>query len=174
MKLKLIAKRETICNSILNYQLSLLQSDRKVVNFEGGQKKMIDCNIAKNYFLEKKRMTKRAKNGRCKLGCSNCPLSGTNNNKGLLCTDFEVLYPEEAVKAVQRWSDEHPRRTCLSELLKIFPNIPLGDDGTPNFCPYRFGLMSIEDCRHDGSCAACWNQPIPVEESENNDSTRSN
>lgn len=38
MKLKLIAKRETICNSILNYQLSLLQSDRKVVNFEGGQK----------------------------------------------------------------------------------------------------------------------------------------
>lgn len=37
MKLKLIVKRETICNSILNYQLSLLQSDRKVVNFEGGQ-----------------------------------------------------------------------------------------------------------------------------------------
>ncbi|WP_443716203.1 hypothetical protein [Ruminococcus bromii] len=27
-----------ICNSILNYQLSLLQNDRKVVNFEGGQK----------------------------------------------------------------------------------------------------------------------------------------
>jgi hypothetical protein len=38
MKLKLIVKRGRICNSILNYQLSLLQNDRKVVNFEGGQK----------------------------------------------------------------------------------------------------------------------------------------
>lgn len=35
--------------------------------------KMIDCSKTENYFAEKKRMTKRAGNGLCKLGCSNCP-----------------------------------------------------------------------------------------------------
>lgn len=51
---------------------------------------MVDCNITANYFAEKRRMTKR-----CKLGCSNCPLSSMNNNKGQSCTAFEMLYPED-------------------------------------------------------------------------------
>lgn len=127
---------------------------------------MIDCTIAKNYFNEKQRMTKKPKRQVCQLDCDDCPLYTKNNGTGLSCESFEMHYPEQATEAVQRWSDEHPRRTCLSELLKIFPNIPLGDDGTPNFCPYRFGLMSIEDCRHDGSCAACWNQPTKESESK--------
>jgi hypothetical protein len=71
-----------------------------------------------------------------------------------------MYYPEKAVKAVQRWSDAHPPKTYLSELLKHYPNISLEDNGTPNFCPYRLGLMSIDDCRKDHNCVECWNQPI--------------
>lgn len=63
---------------------------------------MIDCTKTANYLAEKRRMTKRAKNGLCKLGCSNCPLCSINNNKGQSCTAFEMLYPEKAISAIQR------------------------------------------------------------------------
>lgn len=125
-----------------------------------GMTKMIDCSKTENYFAEKLRMTKRAKNGLCKLGCSNCPLCSINNNKGQSCTAFEMLYPEKAIETIQRWSDEHPQRTYLSEFLKNYPNAPLEDDGTPNFCPYRLGLMSKDNCRKGHNCVKCWNQPI--------------
>jgi hypothetical protein len=120
---------------------------------------MIDCNITANYFAEKRRMTKRAETGLCKLGCSNCPLCSANNNKGQSCTAFEMLYPEKAIAIVQKWSDEHPQKTYLSEFLKHYPNAPLGDDGAPKgVCPHTLGLTDIDDC--DDNCVKCWNQPI--------------
>ena len=124
---------------------------------------MIDCAKTENYFAEKRRMTKRAKNGLCKLGCSNCPLCSINNNKGQSCTAFEMLYPEKAIEIVQRWSDEHPRKTYLSEFLKNYPNAKLDEDGTPHkLCPWHLGLISVNSCHNN--CVRCWNQP--VEESE--------
>lgn len=121
---------------------------------------MIDCSKTANYLSEKLRMTKKTKTGLCKTKCSDCPLCGDNNGKGLSCATFEMYYPEKAISAIQRWSDEHPQRTYLTEFLKHYPNVSLGDDGTPNFCPYRLGLMSIDDCRKDHNCVKCWNQPI--------------
>lgn len=128
---------------------------------------MIDCNITKNYFAEKRRMTKRVENGRCKLDCSNCPLCSINNNKGQSCTAFETLYPEKAISAVQKWSDENPQKTLLSELLKNYPNVPLDDDGTPeDVCPYCLGLIDEADCRKDHNCVKCWNQSAPIKDGE--------
>lgn len=124
-----------------------------------GMVKMIDCAKTENYFAEKLRMAKRAENGLCKLGCSNCPLCSINNNKGKSCTAFEMLYPEKAIEAVQRWSDEHPQRTYLSEFLKNYPNAPLDDDGSPKgVCPHTLGLADIDDC--DDNCIKCWNQTV--------------
>lgn len=129
---------------------------------------MIDCSKTENYFNEKLRMTKRTKNGICKTKCSDCPLCSKNNgtSEGLSCVCFEMIYPEKAIEIVQKWSDEHPQRTYLTELLKHYPNISLDDNGTPNFCPYRLGLMSIDDCRKDRNCVQCWNQTIPIEDGE--------
>lgn len=125
---------------------------------------MIDCSKTENYFAEKRRMTKRAKNGLCKLGCSNCPLCHVNNDKGQSCTAFEMLYPEKAIAIVQKWSDEHPQKTYLSEFLKNYPNTLLNDDGTPKrICPYELGLISKNNCRINRinrNCVECWNQPI--------------
>lgn len=124
---------------------------------------MIDCAKTENYFAEKLRMTKRTKNGLCEINCSNCPLSSNNNGEGLFCSDFEMYYPEKAVKAVQEWSDEHPPKTYLTELLENYPNAPLDDDGTPKgVCPRALGLMDIDDC--DDNCVECWNQPIEGDE----------
>ena len=77
--------------------------------------KMIDCSKTANYLSEKLRMTKKTKTGLCKTKCSDCPLCNDNNGKGLSCATFEMYYPEKAISAIQRWSDEHPPKTYLSE-----------------------------------------------------------
>lgn len=125
---------------------------------------MIDCSKTENYFNEKLRMTKRTKNGLCKIKCSNCPLCSNNNGEGLSCPTLEMYYPEKAIEIVQKWSDEHPQKTYLTELLKNYPNAKLGENGVPmNMCPSILGLQDLENCG-EISCVECWNQP--VEESE--------
>lgn len=115
---------------------------------------MIDCKITENYFNEKARMTKR-----CELGCSNCPL---NKDKILSCIAFQMLYPEKAIATVQKWSDEHPQKTFLSEFLKHYPNAEL-NHGVPKICLRK--LRAVSGCAKTKkgdliSCAECWNQPI--------------
>ena len=63
----------------------------------------MNCNITVNYFKEKFRMCSGT-------NCENCLLGSNENGKNTHCTNFEKLYPEEAVKAVQEWSDKHPRQ----------------------------------------------------------------
>lgn len=102
---------------------------------------MIDCTKTTNYFTEKLRMTKRTKNGLCKIKCSNCPLCSNNNGEGLSCPTFEMYYPEKAIEVVQKWSDEHPQKTYLTELLENYPNAEL-DHGVPRVCLKKLGAVS--------------------------------
>lgn len=120
---------------------------------------MIDCSKTENYFAEKKRMIKRAGIGVCRIKCEDCPLGITNNGMDVLCSEFETLYPEKAIANVQKWSNAHPQKTYLSELLKIFPNIPLSDDETPkSLCPFELGVTMTEKCNNE--CVECWNRII--------------
>lgn len=128
---------------------------------------MIDCSKTENYFAEKLRMTKRTKNGLCKIKCSNCPLCSKNNGtfEDMSCTTFEMLYPEKAIALVQKWSDEHSQKTFVTEFLKNYPRAVVNGDGIPNsVCPYDLGLMNKHDCRK--TCIECWNQPIEGGESK--------
>lgn len=136
---------------------------------------MIDCMKTMNYFIEKSRMTTQQKDGVCKLNCVDCPLGGSNNGIDVPCSVFETNYPEKAIAIMQKWSDEHPQKTYLSEFLKNHPNALLNDDGIPKlFCPYDLGLtsvcpydlelMSTDDCRTN--CIDCWKQPIEESESK--------
>lgn len=124
---------------------------------------MIDCSKTANYLSERLRMTRRSKNKGCDIKCSECPLSYTNNGASefMSCTTFETLYPEKAIAIVQKWSDAHPQKTYLSELLTHFPKVKLDDTGTPKeICPHELGLNEIKDCGTDNCCVRCWNQPI--------------
>lgn len=148
---------------------------------------MIDCAKTENYFAEKRRMTKRHKlNGGgyiCELNCTECPLSSFNNGTtdNTACSDFETLYPEKAIAIMQKWSDEHPQKTYLSEFLKNYPKAQLrtvllysqleavkagiiSPEIPKCICPYHLGLMSSDDCRKDHNCVKCWNQPLPERE----------
>lgn len=115
-----------------------------------------------NYMHEKARMTKSVVNGVCHIRCTDCPLSRFNNNEKIICSELELFHSETAVQIVQRWSDEHPQKTYLSELLKYFPKVELNNKGLPKWiCPHELGLNEIEDCGGtDNYCAECWNQPI--------------
>ena len=120
---------------------------------------MIDCTKTEQYFAEKQRMVKLQTGEVCEISCEECPLSSMNNGEGIVCSDFETCYPEKAIEVVQKWSDEHPQKTFLTEFMKNYPNAPLDDDGTPkSVCPRALGLMDIDDC--DDNCIKCWNQPI--------------
>lgn len=128
---------------------------------------MIDCSKTKNYIAEKRRMTKtHTVDGTtylCSIDCAKCPLHLAKNDLDdkMSCYDFEIGYPEKAIEIVQQWSDEHPQRTYLSEFLKNYPNALLTDDGMPTTgCPYRLGLIGIEECKKNRTCIECWNQPI--------------
>lgn len=122
---------------------------------------MIDCSKTMNYFVEKQRMAKQQKDGICELDCADCPLSIDNNGTNTECSYFETIYPERAIAIVQKWSDEHPPKTYLSEFLKNYPNTLLGNNGIPDIiCPFHLGLISIDDCRNRHNCIECWNQPI--------------
>lgn len=127
---------------------------------------MIDCSKTENYFAEKRRMTKMKKRGLCETECSKCPLGCDNNGKGEDCSALEMLYFKEAIAIVQKWSDENPKETFLTELLKNYPNVKLRCEGVPdkNLCPYQLGLMNERGCEKYKNCVACWNQPIPSKE----------
>lgn len=120
---------------------------------------MIDCSKTKNYLSEQARMTKSSDVGVCRISCNHCPLSRFNNDEEMLCTELELTHPEKAIEIVQKWSDEHPQKTFLTEFLKNYPNAELDCNGTPKrICPLALGLMDIDDC--DDNCIKCWNQPI--------------
>ena len=129
---------------------------------------MIDCSKTANYLSEKLRMTKKTKTGLCKTKCSDCPLCRDNNgtSENMSCTTFEMHHPEKAIEVVQKWSDEHPQKTYLTELLKHYPNTLLNDDGTPEICLSSLGLTNYNGCRNGITCSECWNQPISIEDGE--------
>lgn len=122
---------------------------------------MIDCSKTANYLSERLRMTRRSKDKGCDIKCSECPLSYTNNGASefVSCITFEMHYPLQAISIVQRWSNEHPRKTYLSEFLKNYPNAKLDEDGTPHkLCPWHLGLISVNSCHNN--CVKCWNQSV--------------
>lgn len=118
---------------------------------------MIDCNITKNYIYERKRMCES-------YSCFECPLSSKTNGTKKICRVFENCYPDKVIEIVQKWSDEHPQRTLLTEFLEHYPNTPLEYHGTPDsICPCDLGLKSIDDCNKDCNCIECWYTPIESE-----------
>lgn len=124
---------------------------------------MIDCNITKNYIHERKRMCDS-------YGCFECPLSSKTNGTKKTCRVFENYYPDKAIEVVQKWSDENPPKTLLTEFLKSYPNVKLNNCGYPEYIiPCVLGVIHKDcACHYNSSCDTCqdcWNTPV-VEESE--------
>lgn len=114
---------------------------------------------ALEYLREKNRMTE-SKNGKCGIFCRDCPLSSTNNGTEKLCSVLETNYLEKTVAIVQKWAEEHPRKTMLQDFLEKYPNEPLGcGDNLPTICPCDLSYESEWDCEGT-QCFDCWNRPL--------------
>ena len=115
------------------------------------------------YFIEKNRLLNSI--GKTGVGCnyiccSDCPLGSKNNGRNLLCSNFETEYPEEAVAIVEKWAEEHPQKTCLSDFLEKFPEAVLDDEGIPlEICADILGYEVNCDL-HKGKCVDCWNSTL--------------
>lgn len=128
---------------------------------------MIDCNITKNYIHERKRMCH-------KNSCDVCPLSSFSNGMNKICRVFENDYPSKAIKIVQRWSNENPPKTLLTEFLKHYPKTELNSVGCPNIAPCELGIIKLKDeCKYRNvycfQCKSCWNTLIDDEGDDEND-----
>ncbi len=118
---------------------------------------------AVKYFEEKRRMLNSLgrTGGECGgVRCSDCPFSNENSGGELYCEELEILYPERAIEIIEKWSQEHPQKTFLSDFLEKYPKANLNNDGIPNdVCPDALGYEEEQDwC--DGKCVECWNRPL--------------
>lgn len=74
--------------------------------------------------------------------CPSCPLHHLD------CCDLENdTVAEQKVEAVEKWSNEHPQKTRMSEFLKQHPNAPLHDNGLPFAAPCH-----LEESYHKSNC----------------------
>lgn len=107
----------------------------------------IDCSVTVNFLREWKRYCSF-------LPCSECLL---NWNKACQVKDD----PDRAVEIVQAWSDEHPVKTRLDDLLENYPKAWM-EANSSVVAPWKLGY-----CRNCSKCSLngrllpdCWGEPV--------------
>ena len=111
----------------------------------------MDCSKTINFFTEFKRLCDSRT--ACEAGAANkeqCPLHS-------FCRQSLTIRAEEIITAVenlQKWSDEHPKKTYAQDFLEKFPKAQSDSDGNPYVC--RQTIYGGE-CP-DMECDECWNE----------------
>ena len=109
---------------------------------------------AVKFIKEKQRMEESIN-----YDCFKCELCDRNNGTTHGCKEFQLRFPEKAVAIIEKWSQEHPRKTFLSDFLEKHPKAPLDIDfGTPQCCPNTLGYTNNKKCLI--KCIDCWNRPL--------------
>lgn len=116
---------------------------------------------AVKYFKIKKRMTNGcAENS----NCSQCALDSENNQHILDCIVFEMQHPEEAVEAVEKWAEEHPVKTRMSDFIEKFPKARVLKDGNNEYVDICPVTIDITWTCLNGVCKNCmqeyWNEEV--------------
>ena len=116
----------------------------------------MDCNKTIDFFAELKRLCSLRRTCGAVAHDEQCPLHG-------FCElTYSKIYTKDAKRAVenlQKWSDEHSRKTYAQDFFEKFPNAPK-DESVKEKCPsacrnriYGGGCPDIE-------CDECWNEPM--------------
>lgn len=120
----------------------------------------MDCSKTINFFPELKRLCDSRT--ACTADAANkeqCPLHD-------FCRQSLIIRAEEIITSVenlQKWSDEHPKKTYAQDFFEKFPKAQSNSDGTPFVCRKRIygGIRStLEDCDYTGACYRCWSEPL--------------
>lgn len=119
----------------------------------------MDCNKTTNFLAELQRLC--SSRDKCIADAANeeqCPMVG-------ICScGLTNLCAQDAKKTVQKWSDEHPKKTYVQDFLEKFPEAQRNWDGVPFVCRKRIygGIHSAtsEGCDDTKACYRCWNKPM--------------
>ena len=116
----------------------------------------IDCSVTVNYLQEVYRMCKYYDHE-----CDKCPASIINNRHNQICKTFFINHPDRAIEIVQAWSDEHPVKTRLDDLLEKYPKFAqLSETGRPMFKPRVFGYCTDCSTCPNNKAEHCWHEPL--------------
>ena len=120
----------------------------------------MDCSKTIDFFSELKRLCSLRLTCEAIAHDEQCPLHG-------FCEiTYSKIYAEDAIKAVenlQKWSDEHPKKTYIQDFLEKFPKAQIDSDGSPFACRKKlYGGVRPNDKRCDRreTCKNCWNEPM--------------
>lgn len=117
--------------------------------FVGDEREMVDCSKIEVFFEELDRMCKTVN----KYGeAEDCVFYKPNYG----CCGYMHWLPdgvEKTVTVLQKWSDEHPRKTRQSEFLKMYPNAMLCEGEYLNIAPCHLDRNIRKGCSE--SCINC-------------------
>lgn len=122
---------------------------------------------AKKFLEEAHRMCKKRDN------CEDCPVR--YNNVYCIFSRCPSIYEAEEtnriIQAIEKWSQEHPKKTRLQDFSGKYPNAPLNGNGIPNLMPRSVGYCGDEACyaceKAKGKSAAwCWEQEVEDDETD--------
>lgn len=129
---------------------------------KSGQKgKIMDCNKTTNFLAELQRLCDSR--DRCMANEANkeqCPMFGFCEDA---LTRIGIKDATKLIEAIQKWSDEHPKKTYVQDFFEKFPDAQSCSDGSPFVCRERIygGIHStLENCDYTGACYRCWNEPL--------------
>lgn len=115
----------------------------------------IDCSATVNFLKEWRRMCDSLHN------CSNCALGMRDEFGFNRCKASDN--PEFTIEIIQKWSDEHPVKTRLDDLLEKYPKYKFyGSDQCPSAHPAIFGYCDTctECINKKQTLRYCWHEPV--------------
>lgn len=127
----------------------------------------MDCNKTTNFLSELKRLCDSR--DECVADTANkeqCPMFG-------VCRfTYSKICAEDiktAIETVQKWSDEHSKKTYVQDFFEKFPDAQSYSDGSPVICrKIIYGRIRppFENCGYIGACYKCWNEPMEATDDE--------
>lgn len=124
----------------------------------------MDCRETKNYLKEKRRMCETIKY------CDECPFYDVEGMDCFVSGATKPINAKEAIATVQKWSDEHPRKTYARDFFEKFPEAKPDKEGVPRMCRVNCYGGSCQYSAVAGAgpapCKACWNEEMETADDE--------
>nr|DAJ18320.1 MAG TPA: hypothetical protein [Myoviridae sp. ct5FH28] len=127
----------------------------------------MDCSKTINFFAEAKRLCDS------RTGCTadvaskeQCPLFAFCKHPGIT---RGAEYAKKLIENLQKWSNEHPKKTYAQDFFEKFPKAQSYSDGSPVMCRkiiYGEIRPPFKNCYYTGACKNCWNEPMNDEETK--------
>ena len=116
----------------------------------------IDCSNILNFKREYERMCKSYTKT-----CNGCSFEYKCDYRCLGVLEIENI-TQETIDLLQKWSDEHPRKTLLEDFLEKYPNATISKyEDIPCICAEDLGYKSDNElCETEDGCQKCWNRTL--------------